>query len=104
MTAALDGVRVLELVDEPAVEYCGRNPAGLGADVVKLEPAQGAPSRRVGPFLDDEEGPDRSLSFWHHNVGKRAAVVDDTQAVELCRAAHVLVHTMRDVDAAGRGL
>ena len=74
---ALDGARVLELVDEPAVEYCGRILAGLGADVVKLEPAQGSPSRRVGPFVGDEEGPDRSLSFWHHNVGKRSAVVDD---------------------------
>ena len=104
MGGALDGARVLELVDEPAVEYCGRILAGLGADVVKLEPAQGSPSRRVGPFVGDEEGPDRSLSFWHHNVGKRSAVVDDARAAELCRVADVLVHTMRDVDAAGRGL
>lgn len=52
--------------------------AGFGADVVKIEPPAGAPSRRIGPFYRDEIHPDRSLHFWHYNVGKRAAAVDLT--------------------------
>jgi crotonobetainyl-CoA:carnitine CoA-transferase CaiB-like acyl-CoA transferase len=104
LSAPLDGVRVVELTDESA-EYCGRLLAGLGADVVKAEPPGGAPSRHIGPFLDDEPGPDRSLAFWADNVGKRSVVVDNDQdIVALCGAADVLVHTLRPAQAVARGL
>jgi len=103
VSAPLDGVRVLELTDESA-EYCGRLLAGLGADVVKVEPPAGAPSRHIGPFLDDEPGLDRSLAFWADNVGKRSVVVDDDEdIVALCGAADVLVHTLRPAQAVARG-
>ena len=102
--APLAGVRVLEWSDESA-EYCGRFLAGLGADVVKAEPPGGAPSRAVGPFLDDEPGPDRSLAFWADNVGKRSVVVgDDAELAELCAGADVFVHTLRASQVAARGL
>jgi crotonobetainyl-CoA:carnitine CoA-transferase CaiB-like acyl-CoA transferase len=39
---ALTGLRVIELADEQA-EYCGLALAGLGADVVKVEPPGGTP-------------------------------------------------------------
>jgi crotonobetainyl-CoA:carnitine CoA-transferase CaiB-like acyl-CoA transferase len=45
----LTGIRVVELADEQA-EYCGLTLAGLGADVVKVEPPGGSPTRRIGPF------------------------------------------------------
>ena len=103
-TSPLEGVRVVELTDESA-EYCGRLLAGLGADVVKAEPAEGSPSRHIGPFLDDEPGPDRSLAFWADNVGKRSVVVrDDDELAALCRAADVVVHTLRPAEAAARAL
>ena len=103
-SAPLDGVRVVELVDESA-EYCGRLLAGLGADVVKLEPPEGAPSRHVGPFLDDRPDPDASLAFWADNVGKRSVVVaDDSEILGLCHAADVVVHTLRADEAARRHL
>ena len=92
---ALSGVRVLEFVDESA-EYCGRLLAGLGADVVKAEPPQGAPSRSIGPYLDDDPGPDRSLAFWADNLGKRSVVArDDGDLLALCASADVFVHTLR---------
>jgi crotonobetainyl-CoA:carnitine CoA-transferase CaiB-like acyl-CoA transferase len=75
VTGALGDLRVLEVGDESG-EYAGRLLAGLGADVVKLEPPDGAPSRRIGPFYEDVPHPDRSLHFWHYNVGKRSAVAD----------------------------
>jgi crotonobetainyl-CoA:carnitine CoA-transferase CaiB-like acyl-CoA transferase len=71
----LDGTRVLEIADERG-EYAGRVLAGLGADVVKVEPPGGSTTRQYGPFLGDEPGPERSLYFWHYNVGKRSVVLD----------------------------
>lgn len=71
----LDGLRVVETADERA-EYVGLVLSGLGAEVVKLEPPGGAPTRRIGPFLEDREGPERSLHFWTYNRGKRSVVID----------------------------
>jgi crotonobetainyl-CoA:carnitine CoA-transferase CaiB-like acyl-CoA transferase len=100
----LEGVRVVEWAG-PAAEYCGRMLAGLGADVVKVEPPEGAESRSVGPFLGDEPDPERSLAFWADNVGKRSVVVaDDSEALELCAVADVLVHTLRARECEERGL
>jgi crotonobetainyl-CoA:carnitine CoA-transferase CaiB-like acyl-CoA transferase len=72
---ALTGLRVIELADEQA-EYCGLALAGLGADVIKVEPPGGSPTRRIGPFYEDREDPERSLFFWQYNRGKRSIVLD----------------------------
>ena len=91
-------VRVLELADELG-EYAGKVLAGLGADVVKVEPPEGESTRRYGPFLADEQDPDRSLCFWHYNFGKRAVTLDldsglDRQRfVELAKRADVILET-----------
>jgi crotonobetainyl-CoA:carnitine CoA-transferase CaiB-like acyl-CoA transferase len=71
----LTGLTVLELADEQA-EYCGLVLAGLGAEVVKVEPPGGSPTRRIGPFYEDREHPERSLFFWQYNRGKRSIVLD----------------------------
>ena len=97
-------IRVVELADQP-VEYCGRLLAGLGADVIKAEPPDGAPSRAEGPYVDGREGdPDASLHFWHFNVGKRSAVVDDDGLRRLCRSADVVIHSLGMAAARDRGL
>ena len=70
-------VRVLELADEKA-EFCGKLLAGAGADVIKVEPPAGSPTRHFGPFVDDLEDPEKSLHFWHYNFGKRSVVLDLT--------------------------
>ena len=73
----LSGVRVLELADERG-EFCGRLLAGAGADVIKVEPPGGSPTRLIGPFVDDVEDPERSLHFWHYCLGKRSVAIDIT--------------------------
>jgi crotonobetainyl-CoA:carnitine CoA-transferase CaiB-like acyl-CoA transferase len=73
--APLAGIRVVELADEKA-EYCGLALAGLGADVVKVEPPSGSPTRTIGPFYQDRANPERSLFFWQYNRGKRSIVLD----------------------------
>lgn len=75
----LTGIRVVELADELG-EYCGRLLAGLGADVIKVEPPAGERTRSYGPFYRDIMHPDRSLHYWHYNLGKRGAVIDLDQA------------------------
>jgi crotonobetainyl-CoA:carnitine CoA-transferase CaiB-like acyl-CoA transferase len=62
-------------VDEQA-EYCGLILAGLGADVIKVEPPGGSPTRRIGPFYQDRADPEGSLFFWNYNRGKRSMVLD----------------------------
>ncbi|TCK39368.1 crotonobetainyl-CoA:carnitine CoA-transferase CaiB-like acyl-CoA transferase [Paraburkholderia sp. BL8N3] len=71
----LAGLRVIEIADETG-EYCGLLLAGLGAEVVKIEPPGGSPSRRIGPFFGEREDPEKSLFFWAYNRGKRSVVLD----------------------------
>ncbi|MGO9056285.1 MAG: CaiB/BaiF CoA transferase family protein [Candidatus Binataceae bacterium] len=71
----LDDVRVLEVGDQRG-EYCGMLVAGQGADVIKIEPPGGSPSRGIGPFYQDVRDPNRSLFFWNYNRAKRGIVVD----------------------------
>src|SRR5438105_15937750 len=75
MRGPLTGIRVIELADEQA-EYCGLTLAGLGADVIKVEPPGGSPTRRIGPFYEDQEDPERSLFFWQYNRGKQSVCLD----------------------------
>src|SRR5438309_11180387 len=72
---ALAGIRVIEVADAQA-EYCGLTLAGLGADVIKVEPPGGNSTRRIGPFFGDRADPERSLFFWQYNRGKRSIVLD----------------------------
>jgi crotonobetainyl-CoA:carnitine CoA-transferase CaiB-like acyl-CoA transferase len=74
----LAGIRVIELAEESA-EYTGLLLAGLGAEVVKLEPPQGNPTRQIGPFLDDRPDPEHSLFFWNYNRNKKSVVLDPDQ-------------------------
>jgi crotonobetainyl-CoA:carnitine CoA-transferase CaiB-like acyl-CoA transferase len=68
----LAGMRVVDLADEKG-ELCGRLLADLGADVIRLEPREGAVSRTLPPFAP---GGKASLYFAVRNAGKRGAVVD----------------------------
>jgi crotonobetainyl-CoA:carnitine CoA-transferase CaiB-like acyl-CoA transferase len=71
----LAGLRVVELADE-TTEYVGLVLAGLGAEVIKVEPPGGSPTRAIGPFVGDVPGPERSLHFMAYNRGKRSVVLD----------------------------
>jgi len=66
----LRNLRVLDLADEKG-ELCGRLLADLGADVIRVEPPEGARSRRLPPFHAGE-----SLYYAFRNAGKRGVVLD----------------------------
>ncbi len=92
----LAGLRVVEVADESA-EYVGLVLAGLGAEVIKIEPPSGSPTRTIGPFVGDQPGPDRSLFFMNYNRGKRSVVLDAgnaqhrEQMLALIASADILV-------------
>ena len=71
----LNGLRVIEIADERA-EYAGLLLAGLGCEIIKIEPPEGSATRRIGPFLEDRPGPERSLYFWNYNRAKKSVVLD----------------------------
>src|ERR1700756_3623143 len=106
---ALTGIRVVELADEQA-EYCGLTLAGLGADVINVEPPGGSPTRRIGPFYQDMVNPERSLFFWQYNRGKRSIVLDLRQGGDrdrfrsLVATADVLLESTPKGELEGLGL
>ena len=76
MRSPYEGLRVVELADDPAGELTGAHLARLGADVVKIEPPEGAASRHTGPFAGGDPDPERSLSYWYYNGSKRSVTLD----------------------------
>jgi crotonobetainyl-CoA:carnitine CoA-transferase CaiB-like acyl-CoA transferase len=108
--APLEGIRVLDLATERA-ELAGRLLADLGAEVLKIEPPGGSPSRRLPPFVDGFEGdPEHSLYWASVALGKKSAVLDlETPAgragvADLAATADVLVESFDPGVMAARGL
>jgi crotonobetainyl-CoA:carnitine CoA-transferase CaiB-like acyl-CoA transferase len=69
----LDGIRVLDLSQVVSGPICGRMLADLGADVVKVEPAEGDIIRLLRPQVGEEPV---SVYFSWVNAGKRSISVD----------------------------
>src|SRR5216117_344073 len=67
--------RVLYLTGELG-PLCAKILADLGADVLKVEPPTGDPSRWRGPFPGDRPDPEQSLSWAAWNVNKRSVTLD----------------------------
>ena len=64
MGEGLEGIRVLELGGGVSAPVVGKLMGDLGAEVVKIEPPQGEPARRRGPFLSPAPGHHRWLLLW----------------------------------------
>ena len=73
--------RVLDLTDERG-HFAGYLLAALGAEVIAIEPPEGMRARRLQPFVADEPGPERSLTHFAYNQGKRSVVLDLEQAAD----------------------
>src|SRR5262245_61193881 len=92
---ALGFIRVLDLSESIAGQFCCRMLADYGAEVTLVEPPQGSVTRTMGPFR--EQGKAESLLFEHLNVGKSSVVADRTSAdgkallADLAKAADVVV-------------
>ena len=91
-SAPLEGIRVVEWGEMVSAPFCARLLAELGADVIKVEPPDGDPARRRGPYPDGFPHPERSGLFLFANQGKRGVTLD-TDAGEGIDALHRLLET-----------
>jgi crotonobetainyl-CoA:carnitine CoA-transferase CaiB-like acyl-CoA transferase len=66
----LSGVRVVDQAEEKG-ELCGRLLSDLGAEVIRVEPAGGSPSRDLPPFHDGT-----GLFFAVRNLGEKSVTID----------------------------
>ncbi len=76
--SALRGIKVLELAENAAGEYCGKLLADFGAEIIKIEkPGSGSPTRRLGPFGAGDKGDgERSGLFAYLNTNKHSVTLD----------------------------
>jgi crotonobetainyl-CoA:carnitine CoA-transferase CaiB-like acyl-CoA transferase len=107
---ALAGVRVVETGQGVAAAFGAKLMALLGADVIKIEPPEGDPARRRGPFPADVPDPEKSGFFQYLNTGKRGITLDLTKAPppallrQLLERADILIHDVPPAARADWGL
>jgi len=87
---ALDGIRVLELGQVMAGPFCALQLCDMGADVIKVEPPAGDPTRQMGTRAGSD-----STCFAAMNRGKRGIVLDLKSAAG--RGALVRLATRADI-------
>ncbi len=95
MSGALADVRVIEFAQVVAVPVGGALLAGLGADVIKVEPPSGDSSRFIRPTGSKDQG----RLFIVHNRGKRSISLDLTHE----RAKEVIEPLVASADVVTTG-
>ncbi|MGE3600887.1 MAG: CoA transferase, partial [Dehalococcoidia bacterium] len=76
MPGPLEGIHVADLTRGIAGPHATKLLGDYGATVTKLEPPDGDPARRWGPFKDDVTNPEASAPFLFFNTNKRSVVAD----------------------------
>lgn len=105
MTGILAGIKVVEFAQNAAVPYCGRLLAGMGADVVKVEPPEGDAMRSLAQLA-----PNEGKAYAVINPGKRAITLDlgagdaVTVVQALCAWADVVLVGFKQSDLARYGI
>ena len=103
----LAGIRVLTLEQFGAGPYGTMFLAELGAEVIKIEPPEGDPSRQVGPH---GLGKDDSQYFQAWNLGKKSVTLDIKSAEgrrqfeALVKSADCVVNNLRGTQPAKLGI
>jgi benzylsuccinate CoA-transferase BbsE subunit len=100
----LGDVRVLEISDRPTM-LAGQILADLGADVVTVEPPEGAAGRRLEPFVGDIPGLERSLTWQCFNRNKRGMTLrhDCSDGADLVAALAARFDIVLEASPTGQG-
>lgn len=92
--SALSDLRIVELSNGVAGEYCGKLLADFGAEVIKVErPIVGSDTRREEPLAASGSGPERSGLFAYLNTNKRSVTLDLASS-QARQALHELLSTV----------
>src|SRR5207249_7220164 len=85
-------------------QWAGKLLSDGGARVIQIEPTNGSPGRRCGPFVDDKPDPDRCLDYWWYNTGKESVALDigRTPAQDLLRRLLARADIFLESTAPGR--
>lgn len=99
---ALQGIRIIELAESPAGEYCGKLLADFGAEVVKVErPGKGSPTRAMAPIISGAGGQKASGLFAFLNTNKRSVTIDLSNAEGLAKLNELLASASAIIDDHG---
>ncbi len=71
----LNGYRVLDLAEDGCM-LSGKVLGDLGADVIKIEPPGGSPTRNIGPFYHESPDPEKSLTWFFLSLNKRGITLN----------------------------
>ncbi len=99
----LAGVRVVEVATGVAGPYAGKVLADHGAEVIKVEPVGGDPSRLEGPWAGDGPDPETGPLFLHLGTNKRSVVLDPERAEDRQLAADLVAWADVIIDGDGPG-
>jgi crotonobetainyl-CoA:carnitine CoA-transferase CaiB-like acyl-CoA transferase len=82
--SALTGIRVVELAESVAGEYCGKLLADFGAEVIKVEaPGRGSRTRAMAPIVGN--GCEGSALFAYLNTNKQSVELDIAAVADVQR-------------------
>jgi len=73
--AILSSYRILDLTEDGCM-LCAKLLGDLGADVIKIEPPGGSPTRNIGPFYHDIPDPEKSLTWFFFGLNKRGITLN----------------------------
>ncbi|MBI4083889.1 MAG: CoA transferase [Candidatus Lambdaproteobacteria bacterium] len=110
MGQGLEGVKVLELGGGVSAPMACKLLADLGATVVKIEPPEGDPDRRRGPFRHGQPDPEASGVFLVLNTNKRSVVLDlateggQAEFEALAAGADLVIHNLTPREMAAQGV
>ena len=97
---ALSDISVLDLSEGVAGPFCAKLLAGLGAEVIKVEPpGTGDSSRSSGPFLGGSSTLESSALYSYINTSKKSVTLDpaipsQSQAIKkLAQTCDILVES-----------
>ncbi|AWB32705.1 CaiB/BaiF CoA transferase family protein [Orrella marina] len=106
---ALEGITILDIAG-PLGNYCGKLFADMGANVILVEPPDGAPTRKSAPFINGRDDLNASLVFQYQNTNKRSialnldCVRDKSVFLALARKCQIVLESEQPGVMAARGL
>ena len=99
---ALSGIRIVELAESPAGEFCGKLLADFGAEVIKIErPGSGSPTRGLSLVPGIDEVREASSLFAFLNTNKKSVELDLSNRDDAARLRELLTGASAVIDDRG---